>query len=92
MFLDFLQQYPFILAFILGFVPALVWLWFWLTEDRDHPEPKRMIALAFFVGCLTVLLVLPFQKVAFQTIASGLPLIIALAIIEDFYDYCMERN
>lgn len=70
-------------ALLGGFVPALLWLWFWLTEDREHPEPKRMIALAFLVGCLTVLLVLPFQKVAFSTIEAGLPLIIALAIIEE---------
>lgn len=70
-------------ALLGGFVPALLWLWFWLTEDRAHPEPKRMIALAFAVGCLTVLLVLPFQKVAFSTIQTGLPLITALAIIEE---------
>ena len=27
-------------ALIGGFVPALVWLWFWLKEDKQKPEPK----------------------------------------------------
>ena len=60
MFLDFLQQYPFILAFILGLIPALVWLWFWLKEDI-HPEPAKMITLSFIGGMVAVLFVLPFH-------------------------------
>ena len=47
--LDFIQKYPFILAFILGLIPALIWLWFWLKEDI-HPEPAKMIKAAPKVG------------------------------------------
>ena len=36
-----------ILAVVAGFFPALAWLWFWLREDSEHPEPRRLIALAF---------------------------------------------
>lgn len=64
MYLDFIQQYPFILAFILGFIPALVWLWFWLKEDT-HPEPAKMITLSFIGGMIAVLFVLPFQKIVY---------------------------
>lgn len=64
MYLEFIQKYPFILAFILGFIPALVWLWFWLKEDT-HPEPAKMITLSFIGGMIAVLFVLPFQKIVY---------------------------
>ena len=49
------------IAFMGGFIPALLWLVFWQLEDRCDPEPKRYILLAFVVGMLIVPLVLPFQ-------------------------------
>lgn len=69
MFIDFLQQYPFILAFILGLIPALVWLWFWLKEDIHH-EPAKMITLSFLGGMLSVFLVLPIQKIIYTYVGG----------------------
>ncbi len=57
----FIEKYPFVLAFILGLIPALVWMWFWLKEDV-HPEPAKMVTLSFLGGMLAVLFVLPLQK------------------------------
>lgn len=37
-----------------GILPALAWLWFWRREDAPHPEPRKIIALAFFAGMITV--------------------------------------
>lgn len=65
MFLEFLQQYPFLLAFILGLIPALIWLWFWLKEDA-HPEPAKMVTLSFMGGMLAVVFVLPLQKIVYN--------------------------
>ena len=45
-----------------GILPALFWLWFWLKEDKEHPEPRGLILLAFLVGMLAVPLVIPLQK------------------------------
>jgi RsiW-degrading membrane proteinase PrsW (M82 family) len=39
-----------------GIFPALLWLWFWLKEDRRHPEPKRIILLTFVLGGASVVL------------------------------------
>ncbi|HEY4509100.1 MAG TPA: PrsW family glutamic-type intramembrane protease [Candidatus Paceibacterota bacterium] len=63
--LSFLQNYPFILAFILGLIPALIWMWFWLKED-SHPEPAKMITLSFLGGMLAVLVVLPLEKLVYN--------------------------
>ncbi|MEN9582245.1 MAG: hypothetical protein RL641_199 [Candidatus Parcubacteria bacterium] len=65
MFLNFLQNYPFVLAFILGLTPALVWLWFWLKEDI-HPEPARMVTLSFLGGMVAVLFSLPLEKIVYH--------------------------
>src|SRR3989338_9470647 len=45
-----------------GILPALLWLSFWLREDRKHPEPKGLIGKTFLFGMLAVIVVLPFQK------------------------------
>lgn len=51
-------------AFLAGFIPALIWLIFWLLEDRRRPEPERMILRAFAAGMVAVPLVIPFQQAA----------------------------
>jgi len=45
-----------------GILPALAWLWFWLREDSEHPEPRRLIALAFFAGMCTVIVTIPLEQ------------------------------
>ena len=45
-----------IFALLGGIIPALLWLWFWLREDRLHPEPRRLIFLSFLTGMAIVFL------------------------------------
>ncbi len=49
-------------ALLGGVLPALLWLSFWLREDRRNPEPRNLIWKTFLLGMLSVVLVLPFQK------------------------------
>jgi protease PrsW len=70
-----------------GFLPALAWLWFWLREDSKHPEPRRLIALAFFAGMLSVVLVIPLQKAVGPLIAHQSLTLIAWAAIEEVMKY-----
>ncbi|MEN9921401.1 MAG: hypothetical protein RLZZ517_379 [Candidatus Parcubacteria bacterium] len=87
-------------SFLLGIIPALLWLWFWLREDASHPEPKKLILLTFLYGALSVPFALVFQLL-FNSIfsigstqsVSSLPFIYAFAIvlvwagIEEFVKY-----
>ncbi len=41
-------------AFLGGVLPALIWLWFWLKEDKAHPEPNALIIKTFLFGMLMV--------------------------------------
>lgn len=47
-----------------GMLPALAWLWFWLREDSRHPEPRRLIALAFLAGMCSVAIAIPLEQFA----------------------------
>ena len=87
MILDFIQKYPFILAFILGLIPALIWLWFWLKEDT-HPEPAKMVTLSFLGGMAAVLFVLPLQKIIYTSIQNNEALSFTLyAAIEEILKF-----
>lgn len=63
-----------------GFIPALVWLWFWLREDNKKPEPTRLILRAFLVGGLMVFPAFVLQRIVIPAIESayGIPFSLAL--------------
>jgi len=46
-----------ILVILLGVLPPLLWLWFWLKEDI-HPEPRREIRIVFLAGMFAVVVAL----------------------------------
>ena len=73
-----------IYAALAGIVPALIWLAFWLREDRKNPEPKGLEMRTFLFGMLAVLLVIPLQKGAATFIPSVLWIqIVIWALLEE---------
>jgi len=76
-----------ILFALLGVVlPALLWLWFWLKQDKKRPEPRGLILLAFVVGMIAVPVVLPFEKFA-DSYFTGTAVIIIWSAIEEIFKY-----
>ncbi len=49
-------------SFISGILPVLVWLFFWTKEDKENPEPKSMLTLAFIGGMIAVFISLFLEK------------------------------
>ena len=80
------ESTQFAIAFLGGLIPALFWLWFWLREDKERPEPYLLIALAFIGGMMVVPLVLPLQKMALE-MYTGDNLIFVWVIIEEVLKY-----
>ena len=80
-----------LLAAVGGIFPALAWLWFWRREDSKHPEPRRLIALAFLAGMVTVAVVIPIQKAVAPFLASTTLVFIAWSIIEEVMKYLAAR-
>lgn len=73
-----------LVAFLGGIVPALLWLTFWLLEDRCEPEPKRYIFFCFILGMLTIPFVLQAEHVAANYVTGPLLLVLWAAIEEIF--------
>lgn len=69
-----------------GILPALLWLLFFLREDKRHPEPKWLLMLTFLAGMAAVYVVLPLEQVALEY-ASGTLLIFLWAVIEEVIKY-----
>lgn len=78
----------FAIAFLGGLIPALFWLWFWLREDKEKPEPLILISLSFISGMLVVPLALPLQKLAIDYY-HGDNLVFIWVIIEEVLKYAV---
>ena len=77
------------LAIAGGVFPALAWLWFWLKEDSRSPEPRRLIALAFIAGMVTVVIVIPIQKFVAGYLVTQTAIFAAWSTIEEFTKYAI---
>lgn len=77
------------LSLLGGVLPALLWLWFWLKEDRLHPEPKIRIIAVFLTGMVSVFVVLPLEKFVYTIALSAISLttVVAWAAIEEIFKY-----
>ncbi len=81
---------PILAAIAGGIFPALAWLWFWSRED-SHPEPKRLVALAFMAGMVTVAVVIPMQQFVAGFVLTQTALYTAWSIIEEVMKYVAAR-
>ena len=72
-----------ILSLVGGFIPAMLWLMFWLREDKERPEPKGLIFLTLLAGMIAVIPVLPLQRLASQYITDQNNLLPVLVAIEE---------
>lgn len=76
----------FLIALFAGIVPACFWLWFWLREDSEQPEPWALVIISFLSGMLVVLLVLPLQQMA-QDLYRGDTQMFVFVVIEEAMKY-----
>lgn len=78
---------PVLIATVGGVLPALAWLWFWRREDSVHPEPRRLIALAFAAGMVTVAVVIPIEKYVATFFVNQTYIFSAWSAIEEISKY-----
>lgn len=75
------------LALLGGIIPSLLWLWFWLKEDKINPEPKGLLTIIFILGMLSVLLVLPLQRFIQAHISSHDLQLVLWSSVEEIAKY-----
>ena len=75
-----------------GFVPSLLWLWFWLKED-GHPEPRSALISTFVAGMIVVTLAMILEYIVSFPIGltSGLSLLV-WAFIEEILKYAAAKK
>lgn len=74
----------FSLAVFWGIIPAILWLFFWLREDKEHKEPRGLVATTFIAGMIAVFIAIPLQKIV-ASFAYGETTTMALWVfIEEF--------
>ena len=92
---------PFFYSVIGGLAPALIWLFFWLREDREHPEPKLTLLLAFLAGMLAIPLALMLEwawqeflrnSVVLRDERFVLILLVGYAFIEEIVKFALVRS
>ena len=75
------------LAILGGIIPSVIWLWFWLGEDKRKPEPLRLLLACFLAGVISVIFVLPLEKLVQSSVRSYEWKIIGWAGIEEIVKY-----
>lgn len=75
-----------------GILPAIIWLWFWLKEDKINPEPKKFIIFAFVAGILTTIVAGFAQEFIISNTTGfqesyGILMLILLASTEEILKY-----
>jgi len=89
---SFLNEHLFTVAILGGYLPTLIWLWFFLKVDRANPEPKRVIIGSFVFGSLAALFAIPFQGFVVKTVFfAPVIVIILLSSVEEIVKYYSVR-
>ena len=70
-----------------GIIPTVLWLFFWLREDRFQPEPRGLLILTFIAGALAVFLVLPLEQFVKSLGVIGTEKIFIFAAAEEFVKF-----
>lgn len=70
-----------------GVIPTLLWLFFWLREDRFRPEPVGLLFLTFVAGGLSVFLILPFEQFVKILGVEGTEKILIFAAAEEIIKF-----
>ncbi len=74
-------------AFALGLIPSLLWLWFWLREEKGKKEPSGLLAICFILGMICVIFVLPIEKFIQSNVSNYQYQIIGWASAEELIKY-----
>jgi protease PrsW len=91
---------PYYLYLILGILPSIVWLLFFLREDAN-PEPNRIIIKVFLLGILAGLLSIIFECLFFdltsntnlsRNIGIFINIFIGVALVEEYFKYLVVRK
>jgi RsiW-degrading membrane proteinase PrsW (M82 family) len=74
-------------ALIVGFVPSIIWLVFWINVDKTHHEPFGLLLMCFVMGGASVLLATFLQNALKTAVADPHSQVIVWAAIEEILKF-----
>ena len=79
---------------ILGILPSLIWLWFYLKKD-EHKEPKKLLFEVFLLGAASAIVALAIERGLFEFInnvyfKSAAIKFLFLFLITAFIEECLK--
>ncbi|MBZ9578314.1 PrsW family intramembrane metalloprotease [Patescibacteria group bacterium] len=86
----------YLLFFIFGLAPSIIWLLFFLRKDV-HPEPKGMVLKIFFYGVLITLPAIFIERGIFERftelkLSPILYIFFGIALVEEILKYLVVRE
>ena len=75
------------LALMGSIIPAVIWLFFWIREDSEHPEPRTIIIIAFIAGIISVIPTFMLEEIASRHIQNQQDLYVIWALIEELMKF-----
>jgi len=78
---------PTSIAILLGFVPTVFWLFFWLRTDRDHPEPFGLLTFCFVLGGASVFFASTIQHASTVLFSNETTQLVVWATIEEIIKF-----
>ncbi|MAZ40785.1 hypothetical protein CL654_01555 [bacterium] len=99
--MDINQFLTLFFALLGGGIPPLIWLWFWIKEDKNHPEPKPLIIATFVGGMIAVPIAFVLEKKAASLGLDGFLLgtpgklfaaLVVLVLIEEIVKYLAAQG
>lgn len=76
-----------LIPLMVGFIPSIIWLIFWLNVDKEHPEPFGLLLTCFIAGGISVLAATFFQQGLKPMLANENNRIIVFAAIEEIIKF-----
>ncbi len=72
---------------LIGLLPSVVWVFFWVSVDKDHREPFGLLAMCFFLGAASVLVATFLQQSLKGVIVGDESRIVAWAAVEEIIKF-----
>ncbi|MEO5646154.1 MAG: PrsW family glutamic-type intramembrane protease [Candidatus Paceibacterota bacterium] len=76
-----------LIPLLVGFIPSVIWLIFWLNIDKDHMEPFGLLMTCFIAGAISVLVATFLQQSLKGAIVGANSRIVVWAAIEEIIKF-----
>jgi RsiW-degrading membrane proteinase PrsW (M82 family) len=78
-----------IIPLLVGFLPSVIWLIFWLSVDKEHREPFGLLATCFLLGAVGVPVAILIQELLRGVITNPHTQVVVWAAIEELVKFAV---